>query len=224
MRGTLSAGRPGAYAARPSRGGAVRRRPAIAAVAAAFRRRPRRPAARVRHRRRARPARRRRKPAGPPADPPDLRDHPAHHHQRPAAHAGRARAHGAAMAAAAQRSAGGRHQPGRPVLPGRSGQRQARHPVPFRHPVGRHGGRQGASVLRLYLFGLPVAPVVAGPCAAAQRRSVRRAFHAAELPVHRTGPPHGGGRRQIRAADRRGRAPGRPDEARIPAGRGRAQR
>ena len=35
--------------------------------------------------------------------------------------------------------------------------------------------------------------------AAAQRRSLRGPVHAAELPVHRAGPPHGGGCGQIRA-------------------------
>ena len=183
----------------PARGAAVRRRAAIAAAAAAVRGRAGGAAAPARHRRGARPAGRGREPAGPSADPADLRDPPSHHHQRPAAHAGRARAHRPAMAAVPRRAAGGRHQPGRPVLPRGSGQRHAGHAVPFRHAVGRHGRRQGASVLGLHLLGVPVAAQLARPCAAAQRRSLRGPVHAAELPVHRAGPPHGGGCGQIRA-------------------------
>ena len=175
----------------PARGAAVRRRAAIAAAAAAVRGRAGGAAAPARHRRGARPAGRGREPAGPSADPADLRDPPSHHHQRPAAHAGRARAHRPAMAAVPRRAAGGRHQPGRPVLPRGSGQRHAGHAVPFRHAVGRHGRRQGASVLGLHLLGVPVAAQLARPCAAAQRRSLRGPVHAAELPVHRAGPPHG---------------------------------
>ena len=195
----------------------MRRRAAIAAAAAAVRRRPGGAAAPAWHRRGARPARRGREPAGPSADPADLRDPPSHHHQRPAAHAGRARAHRPAMAAVPRRAAGGRHQPGRPVLPRGSGQRHAGHAVPFRHAVGRHGRRQGASVLGLHLLSVPVAAQLARPCAAAQRRSLRGPVHAAELPVHRAGPPHGGGGGQIRAPAGGRRAAGRTDETRVPA-------
>ncbi|CUI72192.1 Uncharacterised protein [Achromobacter xylosoxidans] len=170
LRRALSAGRPGAHAAGPPRGDPVRRRAAIAATAAIVGRGPGRAAAALRHRRGARPARRGREPAGPPADPAHLRDAPPHHHQRPAAHAARTRGDGAAMAAVPRRAPGGGHQPGRPVLPRRSGQRHARHPVSFRHAVGRHGRRQGASILGLHLFGVPAAALVARHGAVAQLR------------------------------------------------------
>ena len=83
---------------------------------------------------------------------------------------------GLAMAGASQRAAGRRHQPGR-LLHARAarGSEDARHPVPRRHALGRHGRRQGASVLRLHDVDLPAAARVARPRADPQRRSVRAA-------------------------------------------------
>ena len=70
---------------------------------------------------------RRREPAGPSADPPDLRMHQAHHHQRPAALAARAHQDRPAVADRTPWPAGDRHQPRR-LLHARAG-RVGRHPT-----------------------------------------------------------------------------------------------
>ena len=60
--------------------------------------------------------------------------------------------------------------------------RHARHPVPRRHAVGRHGGRQGASVLGLHDVDLPAAARVARPRPHPLARPGRAARDAAQLP------------------------------------------
>jgi choline dehydrogenase-like flavoprotein len=67
----------------------------------------------------------------------------------------------AAVAAAAQRAAGHRHQPGRLLHAGAARVDDARHPVPRRHAVGRHGRRQAAPVVGLHAVGVPAAAAVA---------------------------------------------------------------
>ena len=142
-------------------------------------------------------ARRRREPAGPPADAADLRVRQAHHHQRPAQFVAGAAEAGAAVAAVPQRAAGGGHQPGR-LLHARAARRcrpagggHARHPVPRGHAVGRHGRRQGASVLGLHTVGVPAAARIARPHPHPQRPtpSSRRRCSPTTCPPNWTAAP-----------------------------------
>jgi choline dehydrogenase len=70
---------------------------------------------------------------------------------------------------------------------------------PRGHAVGRHGGRQGASVLGLHDVGVPAAARVARAHPHPLARRGRAARDAAQLPRHRTRPRHHRGRREGRA-------------------------
>ena len=195
-RRALPARRRGEDRALPRRGAALRRRDPVAAVAAALGHRPARAARRTRHPRRARAARRRREPAGPSADPPRATSaRKPDHHQRPAQLLDRpGEASACEWLLHRTGAAGDRHQPGR-LLHARArrcgrqtGGRHARHPVPRRHAVGRHGRRQGASLLGLHAVGLPAAAGVARPHPHPLARPGRAARDAAQLPRDRARP------------------------------------
>ncbi len=115
-------------------------------------------------------ARRGREPAGPPADPPDLRMHAADHHQRraellvrPGAGSG---CNGCCTAPGRWRSASTRAAASCARCATQHGKPVAKTPDIQFHVatlVGRHGRRQGASVLGLHDVDLPAAARVARP-------------------------------------------------------------
>ena len=203
-------------AASPARGAAVRRRAAIAAAAAAVRGRAGGAAAPARHRRGARPAGRGREPAGPSADPADLQTRrPITTNDQLRTLAGRARIglQWLLFRDGRWRSASTRAACSAAWI--RPAPRRTRSSISPRCRPTRPAARCIRS--RAAPTGVPVAAQLARPCAAAQRRSLRGPVHAAELPVHRAGPPHGGGCGQIRAPAGGRRAAGRADETRVPA-------
>ncbi len=124
----------------------------------------------------ARSSGRRREPAGPSADPPDLRMHASR--SPPTTSSTRwlgQRDDRPAVAAVAQRPAGGRHQPGR-LLHARAARRR-RQLVAARPDIQFHvatlsadmAGGAGAPVLGLHDVGLPAAPRIARPRARSAR-------------------------------------------------------
>ena len=181
----------------PGRGAAVGRRDPVAAAAAAVGHRPGGAAAAARHRGASRAARRRREPAGPPADPPDLRVHASPSPPTTSSTPGSARC-SIGLQWLLSRSgplAVGINQGGcfmRALHDERAGGGgHARHPVPRRHAVGRHGRRQGAPVLGLHDVGVPVAARVARPHPHPQRRpaSRRRRCSPTTCPPNSTAAP-----------------------------------